>query len=118
MQVVLHEDKKYYPSHEEVYGPGVETLVEEEDTQPLSEAIIKPIKVKKFALVEQVLPETTFDMGKIEGFKLFLHLDLMLFYRLYDTNVGRARISQERCYGRSTTFWKNSFLRLSLGNDS
>lgn len=63
MQVVLHEDKKYYPSHEEVYGPGVETMVEEEDTQPLSEAIIKPIKVKKFALVEQVLPETTFDMG-------------------------------------------------------
>jgi len=63
MQVVLHEDKKYYPSHEEVYGPGVETLVEEEDTQPLSEAIIKPMKVKKFTLVEQVLPETTFDMG-------------------------------------------------------
>ena len=44
MQVVLHEDKKYYPSHEEVYGPGVETLVEEEDTQPLSEAIIKAVK--------------------------------------------------------------------------
>ena len=63
MQVVLHEDKKYYPSHEEVYGPGVETLVEEEDTQPLSEAIIKAVKVKKFALVEQSLPETTFDMG-------------------------------------------------------
>ena len=61
--MVLHEDKKYYPSHEEVYGPGVETLVEEEDTQPLSEAIIKPMKVKKFTLVEQVLPETTFDMG-------------------------------------------------------
>lgn len=118
MQVVLHEDKKYYPSHEEVYGPGVETLVEEEDTQPLSEAIIKPIKVKKFALVEQVLPETTFDMGKIQRFELFLHLEFIFFYRLYDTNVGRTRISQERCYGRGTTFWKNSFLRLSLGNDS
>jgi len=25
--VVLHEDKKYYPSAEEVYGPGVESLV-------------------------------------------------------------------------------------------
>ena len=24
MQVVLHEDKKYYPSAEEVYGPDVE----------------------------------------------------------------------------------------------
>jgi U5 small nuclear ribonucleoprotein component len=38
-------------------------MVEEEDTQPISEAIVKPIKVKKFALVEQSLPETTFDMG-------------------------------------------------------
>ena len=38
-------------------------MVEEEDTQPLSEAIIKPMKVKKFTLVEQTLPETTFDMG-------------------------------------------------------
>ena len=24
MQVVLHEDKKYYPTPEEVYGPDVE----------------------------------------------------------------------------------------------
>jgi hypothetical protein len=24
MQVVLHEDKKYYPTPEEVYGPEVE----------------------------------------------------------------------------------------------
>lgn len=33
--VVLHEDKKYYPSAEEMYGEGVETLVMEEDAQPL-----------------------------------------------------------------------------------
>ncbi|CBY20276.1 unnamed protein product [Oikopleura dioica] len=63
MQIVLHEDKKYYPSHEEVYGAGVETMVEEEDTQPLSQAIVKSTKVKKFALVEQSLPETTFDFN-------------------------------------------------------
>ena len=36
MAVVLHEDKKYYPSAEEVYGPEVETIVHEEDTQPLT----------------------------------------------------------------------------------
>ena len=36
MQVVLHEDKKYYPTAEEVYGPEVETIVQEEDTQPLT----------------------------------------------------------------------------------
>ncbi|CAG8597263.1 3366_t:CDS:2, partial [Acaulospora morrowiae] len=59
-QVVLHEDKKYYPSAEEVYGPEVETLVQEEDTQPLSEPIIQPIKIKKFQIQEKGLPETRF----------------------------------------------------------
>lgn len=33
--VVLHEDKKYYPTAEEVYGAETETLVMEEDAQPL-----------------------------------------------------------------------------------
>jgi hypothetical protein len=35
MQVMLHEDKKYYPSAEEVYGQETETLVMDEDAQPL-----------------------------------------------------------------------------------
>ena len=60
-QIVLHEDKKYYPSAEEVYGPGVETLVQEEDTQPLSEPIIAPIKVKQFELKEESLPPTVYQ---------------------------------------------------------
>jgi len=34
-EIVLHEDKKYYPTAEEVYGKGTETLVMEEDAQPL-----------------------------------------------------------------------------------
>ncbi|TPX36127.1 hypothetical protein SmJEL517_g01470 [Synchytrium microbalum] len=58
--VVLHEDKKYYPTAEEVYGPGVETLVQEEDTQPLSEPIIAPVKKKKFHLSEKDLPFTKY----------------------------------------------------------
>uniref|UniRef100_A0A2C9JTD6 116 kDa U5 small nuclear ribonucleoprotein component n=1 Tax=Biomphalaria glabrata TaxID=6526 RepID=A0A2C9JTD6_BIOGL len=62
MQVVLHEDKKYYPTPEEVYGPDVETIVQEEDTQPLTEPIIAPIKNKKFSMVEQDLPTTTYNM--------------------------------------------------------
>ncbi len=33
--VVLHEDKKYYPTAEEVFGAETETLVMEEDAQPL-----------------------------------------------------------------------------------
>ncbi|GJJ77654.1 116 kDa U5 small nuclear ribonucleoprotein component [Entomortierella parvispora] len=59
-QIVLHEDKKYYPTAEEVYGEGVEALVEEEDTQPLTEPIVQPIKTKKFQLEEKDLPTTRF----------------------------------------------------------
>ncbi|KAK7202953.1 P-loop containing nucleoside triphosphate hydrolase protein [Myxozyma melibiosi] len=59
--VILHEDKQYYPSAEEVYGPDVEALVQEEDTQPLSEPIIAPIKVKKFTVETTDLPEATFS---------------------------------------------------------
>ncbi|CAG0897093.1 unnamed protein product [Cyprideis torosa] len=62
MSIVLHEDKKYYPSSEEVYGPDVETIVQEEDAQPLTEPIIAPVKRKKFSYIEQELPETTYDM--------------------------------------------------------
>uniref|UniRef100_A0A4X1THF3 116 kDa U5 small nuclear ribonucleoprotein component n=1 Tax=Sus scrofa TaxID=9823 RepID=A0A4X1THF3_PIG len=62
MEVVLHEDKKYYPTAEEVYGPEVETIVQEEDTQPLTEPIIKPVKTKKFTLMEQTLPVTVYEM--------------------------------------------------------
>lgn len=59
--IVLHEDKKYYPDAEEVY-PGVEVLVQEEDTQAISEPIIKPIKEKRFAhsLKVKHFPPTTF----------------------------------------------------------
>jgi hypothetical protein len=47
-QIVLHEDKKYYQTALEVYGPDVETLVQEEDAQPLTEPIVKPVKQRKF----------------------------------------------------------------------
>lgn len=59
--VVLHEDKKYYPTAMEVYGPEVETLVQEEDAQPLTEPIIAPVKKNKFQHLEQDLPVTTYD---------------------------------------------------------
>ncbi|CAL9755402.1 unnamed protein product [Musa acuminata subsp. burmannicoides] len=47
-QIVLAEDKKYYPTAEEVYGEGVETLVMDEDEQPLEQPIIKPVRTLKF----------------------------------------------------------------------
>lgn len=65
--VILHEDKQYYPSAEEVYGPGVETLVQEEDAQPLTEPIIAPIKVRKWTVEEKDMPETRFDKGYVRS---------------------------------------------------
>lgn len=59
--VVLHEDKQYYPSAQQVYGTDVETLVQEEDTQPLSEPIIAPVQEKKFAIEEAELPPVYFS---------------------------------------------------------
>lgn len=44
-----------------MYGPDVETLVQEEDTQPLSEPIIAPVQQKKFAIEEAELPPVYFS---------------------------------------------------------
>lgn len=54
--VVLHEDKQYYPTAQQLYGEDVETLVQEEDAQPLSVPIIKPVEQKKFQVQEADLP--------------------------------------------------------------
>lgn len=62
MAVVLHEEKKYYPTAEEIYGPEVETMVQEEDTQALTEPIIAPIKIKKFAFVERDVPAAVYSL--------------------------------------------------------
>lgn len=59
--VILHEDKKYYPTAEEVYGQDVQALVQEEDTQLLSVPIIAPTKVKKTLIMEKGLPVTKFN---------------------------------------------------------
>ncbi|KAL9088745.1 MAG: hypothetical protein Q9165_006054 [Trypethelium subeluteriae] len=59
--VVLHEDKQYYPTAQQVYGPDVETLVQEEDTQPLTQPIIEPVVQKKFSVEETELPPVQFS---------------------------------------------------------
>ncbi|KAJ3639023.1 hypothetical protein Zmor_022088 [Zophobas morio] len=59
--IILHEDKKYYPEASEIYGEGVETLVQEEDTMDLEEPIVLPIKSSKYAYSEKELPETTYS---------------------------------------------------------
>ncbi|XP_063227260.1 116 kDa U5 small nuclear ribonucleoprotein component [Bacillus rossius redtenbacheri] len=62
MAVVLHEDKRYYPAALEVYGPEVETIVQEEDNQALAVPLVAPVKKTKFQLREQQLPATTYSM--------------------------------------------------------
>eukprot|EP01091_Cochliopodium_minus_P014581 TRINITY_DN4977_c0_g1_i1.p1 TRINITY_DN4977_c0_g1~~TRINITY_DN4977_c0_g1_i1.p1 ORF type:complete len:998 (+),score=338.88 TRINITY_DN4977_c0_g1_i1:24-3017(+) len=58
--IVLHEDKEYYPEASEIY-PEAETLVQDEDTQPLSQPIINPIKKKIHREEEKEIPETNFN---------------------------------------------------------
>lgn len=53
---------RYYPQAVEVYGPDVETVVQEEDTQALDKPLVEPVKHKKFQVQEQSLPETKYDM--------------------------------------------------------
>lgn len=36
-------------------------MVQEEDAQPLTEPIIAPVKVRKWAVEEKDMPETRFD---------------------------------------------------------
>ena len=60
-RIVLQEDKKYYPTAMEVYGEEVETTVQEEDTQPITQPIVAPIKPKNYDLVEKRPPRTVYS---------------------------------------------------------
>ncbi|KAJ2702653.1 hypothetical protein H4R19_005351, partial [Coemansia spiralis] len=60
-QIVLHEDKQYYPDAEDVFGPDVEVLVQEEDTQPLTVPIVPRATTRRFEVAaEQDLPDSTY----------------------------------------------------------
>jgi 116 kDa U5 small nuclear ribonucleoprotein component len=65
-QIILHEDKNYYPDASEVY-PEAEVLVQDEDTQALETPIVAPIKHKQFSHVEKTLPDTSFDFKFMAG---------------------------------------------------
>ncbi|MDR3736747.1 MAG: 116 kDa U5 small nuclear ribonucleoprotein component [Acidobacteriaceae bacterium] len=51
-EIVLQEDKQYYPEAERIY-PGAEVLVMEEDIQPLTEPIVSPPKGRDFDMVDK-----------------------------------------------------------------
>eukprot|EP01047_Picozoa_sp_COSAG01_P043116 COSAG01_NODE_3810_length_5675_cov_115.679079_1_plen_958_part_00 len=59
-EIVLHEDKKYYPDPSEVYGEETEINVEEEDSQPIDEPIITPVKHFNFDLLETQVPTISY----------------------------------------------------------
>ncbi|KXH44619.1 elongation factor Tu GTP binding domain-containing protein [Colletotrichum nymphaeae SA-01] len=59
--IILHEDKQYYPTAQQVYGDEVEVLVREEDEQLLSQPIIAPVEQKKFNIEEADLPPVFFE---------------------------------------------------------
>lgn len=61
MSVVLHEDKKYYPTAEETFGKDTETLVQEEDAQPLEVPIIAPVKLKRLEIEEAEALQTRYS---------------------------------------------------------
>lgn len=50
--IVLADDKQIYPKASEVFGPGTEALVEEEDTQRLSEPLVAPKRNRVTVLQE------------------------------------------------------------------
>uniref|UniRef100_A0A915P5M4 116 kDa U5 small nuclear ribonucleoprotein component n=1 Tax=Meloidogyne floridensis TaxID=298350 RepID=A0A915P5M4_9BILA len=59
MQPVGNEEEQNDDAME-VYGEGVEALVHEEDAQPLTEPIVKPVKLRRFQAQENLLPETVY----------------------------------------------------------
>jgi U5 small nuclear ribonucleoprotein component len=64
--IVLHEDKNYYPDVDEIF-PGVEALVMEEDTQPITEPMVAPIITKNFDIIEKKIPDTNFEFDFLAG---------------------------------------------------
>lgn len=61
--------------------------MQEEDAQPLSEPIIAPIKVRKWAVEEKNLPETRFDKGWVTyRCSVIAHPDLVSRFLLDMTN--------------------------------
>jgi len=58
--IVLHEDMQLYPTAAEVF-PGVETLVEEEDTMGIDEPVIAPVRTRVFSVLETEVPKTTYS---------------------------------------------------------
>ncbi|ODV95653.1 hypothetical protein PACTADRAFT_34209 [Pachysolen tannophilus NRRL Y-2460] len=70
--IVLNEDKKYYPSIYETFGPDVETIIQTHDTQDIDEPIVKPVEQKILKLEETELPSTVYSLDYLVNSMLSL----------------------------------------------
>ena len=65
-QITKYEERELFPRASQIYGPNVETLVEEQDTQPLAEPIIAPVRQKRIQLLEPTIPTfRRYDLQKL-----------------------------------------------------
>ncbi|UKZ75306.1 hypothetical protein TrVFT333_002984 [Trichoderma virens FT-333] len=93
--VILHEDKQYYPTAEQVYGADVETRVEEEDAQPLTEPIIAPVEQKKFNIEEVDLPPNIALAGHLHHGKTAF-MDMLVLETHDITDRLERRVGKKR----------------------
>ena len=112
--VILHEDKQYYPTASQVYGRDVETMVQEEDTQALSQPIVEPVVVKKFSVEEADLPQVYYSRDfmsdlmnfpeKIRNISLAGHLHhgktALMDMLVLETHNIQERLDKKRGKGR------------------
>ena len=67
-EIVLHEDKSYYASASDIYGDDVETITMEEDSQNITEPLVKPIKSRSISVLDKDIPETIYESEYLTGF--------------------------------------------------
>ncbi|CDR41673.1 CYFA0S07e04896g1_1 [Cyberlindnera fabianii] len=59
-QLIVHEEKRLYPTMSETFGEGVETVVHMSDTQSIAEPLVKPKETKVFKIEDKKLPKTSY----------------------------------------------------------
>lgn len=95
-----------------MYGPDVETLVQEEDAQLLTEPIVAPIKVRKWVVQEKNMPETRYDKrsAKLRHLPRVLSADQLRF-QLPAEHAAISFNGTERSNSGPSAPWKDFVTR-------
>lgn len=91
-QIVLSEDKEYYPDASEVY-PGAKTVLVDEDTQGVEEPIVNPMKINNFSVLEKETPALTYSTPKISERSAALDVACRMMLSSVDFSVKNAEKS-------------------------